>query len=102
MVYVEPSERVTSCVKVYGLRGRGMKVACRTCSLIIGLEGNAEDSQIRRLGIDVALVGRRAAANLVVILGSFSMVNRAFSSRSKGSLWNVPKPVALSGCLVRS
>lgn len=30
MVYEEPSDRVTSCVNVYGRRGRGMKVAFRT------------------------------------------------------------------------
>lgn len=32
MVYVEPSDRVTSCVNVYGRRGLGIKVAWRTCT----------------------------------------------------------------------
>lgn len=30
-VYVDPSERVISCVKVYGRWGRFNRVACRTC-----------------------------------------------------------------------
>lgn len=33
IVYVEPSDRVTSCVKVYGLRGLSMNVAWRTWML---------------------------------------------------------------------
>lgn len=30
IVYAEPSDKITSCVNVYGLRGLGMNVARRT------------------------------------------------------------------------
>lgn len=75
MVYVEPSDRVTSCVNVYGRRGLGMNVAWRTWRPSrLGIEF------VRELApFDESQVEERVARHGDIMAGTFPIVMRNLS-----------------------